>query len=321
MEPAVVIDDNVGQAALPDRDGPMNILAVDDDKFVIEVLAVQIKDLGHNLYTAENGQKALTFLENNKGKIDVVIMDWTMPIMDGLAAIRNIKKSLELRNIPIIMITGSDKAEGIESGLKAGVFYYLTKPVKKTVLGSVLASAGRTARQNKMLAYELKQHRASFDLIDNCKFKFRTLAEAESLSVFMANCFPDSRRVLPGLGELLINAVEHGNLAIGYEGKHKLVEDRAWRAEVERLQKLPEHAEKYATATISRKEDGVYVVVEDQGNGFEWKKFMTIDPSRAGDSHGRGIAQAKAVSFDKLTYNEKGNKAVAFVRNNRQLEW
>ncbi len=320
MESAV-IKNNENLIAQQDHSAPLNILAVDDERFVIEYLVTQIKGLGHNLFTAENGKHALTFLEGNKDKIDVVIMDWAMPVMDGLEAIRHMKKNPAFRNIPVIMITGSDKGLGIEKGLEAGIFYYLTKPVKKTVLHSVLASAGRAARQNKTLAQELKKHRASFSLIESCRFTFKTIADAENLAVFMANCFPDPERVLPGLGELLINAIEHGNLGIGYERKHDLIETGTWRAEIERLEKLPEHAGKTAIATISRKEDGIYVVVEDQGDGFVWKKYITVDPARAGDNHGRGIAQAKAVSFDKLTYNEKGNKAVAFVQYKGKLEW
>ncbi len=305
----------------PDPRDALRILAVDDDKVVIEFLAAQLKSLGHAMISAHNGQEALTVLEAGKDKIDIVIMDWAMPVMDGLAAIRRMKANADLRNIPVVMLTGSDKPEEVRRALESGVFFYLAKPVKKVVLRSVLASAGRAARQNKALAHELKQHRMSFELIESCKFRFSTLAEAESLSVFMANCFPDPGRVLPGLGELMINAIEHGNIGVGYDGKHKLIESGTWRAEIERLQTLPEHAEKTACATISRKEDGIYVVIEDTGEGFEWKKFMTIDPSRAGDNHGRGIAQARAVSFDKLTYNEQGNKAVAFVKYGERLEW
>lgn len=48
---------------------------------------------------------------------------------------------------------------------------------------------------------------------------------------------------------------------------------------------------------------------------------MTIEPARAGDNHGRGIAQACATSFDKLTYNEVGNQVVAFVGETPFLEW
>lgn len=306
---------------LPEPGEPMTILAVDDNRVVTEILTTQIGSLGHTLLIARNGQEALSMLATSLDKIDIVLMDWAMPVMDGMTTIRHMKSHPRMRNIPIIMLTGADKPEEMKKGLEAGVFYYLTKPVKKVILRSVLDSAGRAARQNKMLAHELGQHRRSFELIDSCRFTFSTLADAENLAVFMANFFPDPRRVLCGLGELLINAIEHGNLAIGYEGKHKLLAEGIWRAEIDRLQKLPENAEKSAIASISRKEDGVYVVIEDQGEGFMWKNRMEIDPSRAGGIHGRGIAQAKSVSFDKLTYNEKGNKAVAFVRYDKNLQW
>lgn len=308
------------RATAPAHARPLVVLAVDDDRIITEFLAAQVAGLGHTLITVRNGQEAITTLETNK-TIDVVLMDWSMPVMDGLTALRHMKSQPKLRNIPVIMLTGADKPEEVEKGLEAGAFYYLVKPVKKIILRSVLDSAGRAARQNKILAHELKQHRKSFELIDGCKFVFKTLDEAESLAIFMANCFPNPERVLPGLGELLINAVEHGNLRIGYDAKHRLIEMGTWRAEVESLQALPEHALKSVSVTISRKEDGIYIVVEDEGEGFAWKKFMAIDPSRAGDLHGRGIAQAKAVSFDKLTYNEKGNKAIAFVRHGKKSGW
>lgn len=319
MVSATAID--LTESESTDKGENITILVVDDDMFVRELLIAQIGPLGHRIHAADNGQAALTILEKERGAIDVVLMDRSMPVMDGLSAVRHMKSHPELRGIPVIMLTGAGKPEEIQAGLEAGVFYYLIKPVNETVLHSVLAAAGRVARQNKTLSGELRRHRMSFQLIDTCKFNFRTLAETESLAVFMAGCFPDPGRVLPGLGELLVNAIEHGNLGLGLEGKQRLLEQGTWREEIERLQGLPEHRNKAASASISRKEDGIYVVIEDQGKGFEWKRFMTIDPARAGDHHGRGIAQARALSFDKLTYNESGNKAVAFVRHKGQLDW
>jgi len=298
----------------------INILAVEDDKVITGFLAVQIKDLGHTLHVVEDGRSALDFLNSNPD-IDVVLMDWEMPVMDGLSAVRHMKNSPRLRNVPVIMLTGADKPEDMKKGLEAGVFYYLTKPVKKAILHSVLESAVRTARQTRVLAQEMKQHRMSFELIDSCKFRLRTLGEAESIAVFIANCFPEPERVLPGLGELLVNAIEHGNLGIGYDRKTELVDADTWRAEIERLQKLPENADKCITVTIARKEDGIYAIIEDEGEGFNWKSFMQVDPASAGRHHGRGIAQANAVSFDRLTYNDKGNKAVGFVGYGRKLDW
>ncbi|MEM6648716.1 MAG: response regulator [Pseudomonadota bacterium] len=307
--------------SLLERQAPIKVLAVEDDIVAMGFLEAQVAELGHVLVTANNGLEGVETLKAKSEEIDVVLMDREMPVMDGLTAVRRIKDDPSLRNIPIIMVTGADTTEEMKEGLDVGVFYYLTKPVDAEMLRSVLSAAVREAQQARTLADELGKHKTSFDLIETCKFKFRTLSEAESLAAFIANCFPDPVRVLPGLGELLINAVEHGNLSVGYDQKTHLVEAGAWRAEIERLQQLPEYADKVATATIAKKDDGVYVVIEDSGSGFDWKRFLTIDPARAGDNHGRGIAQAKATSFDKLTYNDKGNKVVAFVDHRQQLEW
>jgi two-component system, cell cycle response regulator len=298
---------------------PARILAVDDDLMAIRFLANQITGLGHIVLKAGNGQEALTLLESER--IDVVLMDREMPVMDGLTAVRRMKDSPRLRHIPVVMVTSADSAAEMREGMEAGVFYYLAKPVEEEQLRSVLSAAVRDAAQTRTLTEELEKHRASFGLIETCRFQFRTLPEAESLAAFMANCFPDPRRVLPGLGELLINAIEHGNLGLGYARKTALIDSGAWRAEVERLQASPEHAGKTATATIAHKPDGIYVSIEDQGEGFAWQKYMRIDPARAGDNHGRGIAQANAVSFDRLAYAKNGTQAVAFVGRESKLEW
>lgn len=316
----MIAEPNVDYSLL-EQTKPINILAVEDDDLAMNFLEMQIQELGHHMMKASDGQQALEFLRAHRDKVDVVLMDRLMPVMDGLTAVKRMKDDAFLRNIPVVMVTGADSVHEMKEGLDAGVFYYLTKPVEEDMLRSVLSAAVREAQQSSLLAQELAKHKTSFHLIETARFTFRTLDEAKSLAAFIANCFPDSSRVLPGLGELLINAIEHGNLGIGYNRKTELVENGTWESEINRMQKLPEHAHKFATATVAHKVDGTYVVIEDQGEGFDWKKFMQIDPARAGHNHGRGIAQANTMSFDKLTYNDKGNQAVCFVGVGKQLEW
>lgn len=316
-----MVSDTKIDYSLLERTKPINILAVEDDEIAMGFLEAQIKDLGHHMIMANDGRQALRILQENQDIIDVVLMDRLMPVMDGLTAVKHMKDDPALRNIPVVMVTGADSTDEMKEGLDAGVFYYLAKPVEENMLRSVLSAAVREAQQSKTLAEELAQHRTSFHLIDTAKFTFRTLEEARSLAAFIANCFPEPQRVLAGLGELLINALEHGNLEIGYDRKTELVEQDTWESEINRLQLLPEHAHKFVTATVAHKVDGTYVVIEDQGQGFDWKNFMQIDPARAGHNHGRGIAQANTISFDKLTYNKQGNQAVAFVGLGKQLEW
>lgn len=307
--------------AFPVRNRPVSVLVVDDDTLSREFLRAHIEQLGHRAIQAENGAQALHLLTAGQEPVDVVLMDREMPVMDGLSAVRRMKQEPALRMIPIVMVTALKSPEKTREGLDAGVFYYLAKPVEENVFRSVLQAAIRESRQARNLAEELARHRASFAMIETCKFTYRTLEEAESLAAFIANCFPDPERALWGLSELMINAIEHGNLGLGYEKKTSLVAGGKWLDEIARMQQLPEHREKKVTATVAHKEGGVYVVIEDEGAGFDWKRFLQIDPARAGDNHGRGIAQANAMSFDKLTYNDKGNKAVGFVSYATQLKW
>lgn len=300
---------------------PLTILAVDDDRLERALLEAYVSELGHQTIQAENGAEALRILQEGRQPVDVILMDRMMPVLDGLSAVRNIKDDPVLRKIPIVMVTAVSNTKAIQEGLEAGVFYYLTKPIEAGMLRSVLIAATREAQQNRTLSDELRKHRLSFNLIHTCKFHFKTVAEAECLAGFMAHCFPDPERVLPGLAELLINAIEHGNFEIGYNYKTELLEANRWQDEILLRQDMEPYSRRIAEAVITQKEDGTYLVITDEGPGFDWHRYMTIDPSRAGDTHGRGIAQAKAISFDKLTYNEKGNQVIALVNKARQLEW
>lgn len=301
-------------------DSPMNILIVEDDAQERMFMEGRIRDLGHTALSAENGHNALESLKLKK-PVDVILMDRAMPIMDGITAVRHIKDIPDFRKIPIIMITGLSAPTDMQDGIDAGVFYYLSKPVNDGMLKSVLSAAIRETARNRMLQEELARHKSGFNLIETCKFRFRTMDDAELLAGFMAHCFPEPARVLPGLAELLFNAIEHGTYDIGYDRKSELIESDTLRAEIKRREGLAEYQNRWAEAVITCKEDGVYAIITDQGSGFPWKRYMTIEPARAKDNHGRGIAQANALSFDRLVYNEKGNQAIAFVRRETRLEW
>jgi hypothetical protein len=108
----------------------------------------------------------------------------------------------------------------------------------------------------------------------------------------------------------MLNAVEHGNLGISYTEKSELVEKGTWHAEVGRRLKLPENRGKHASVTFEREPGGIALTIEDKGAGFDWQSYMGLDPARALDAHGRGIAMSRMVSFDEVVYAAPGNKAV-----------
>lgn len=293
---------------------PSTILAVDDNPTTLHMLVSILKREQYHVLTATDGIEAMEILEKHGQNIDTILLDRMMPNMDGMEVTKQVLKNPSLKYIPIIMQTAADKPEEISEGIKAGVFYYLTKPIERKMLLSIIDSAIKEIRQRKVLEAEMRRHKMSFGLVDVLKGCCRTLDEAESMSSFLANCFPDAERALTGISELLFNAVEHGNLGISYDEKTALMDNNNWRKEVERRLSLPEYAAKRITVIFEKREDTYYLQITDQGKGFNWKSFMEFDPSRASHNHGRGIAMSNIIAFDRLMYNDVGNQVTAVMK-------
>jgi putative two-component system response regulator len=103
----------------------VTILAVDDDTMNLEMLEVMLSELGCRIIKVENGQKALQALETEP-KIDVVLMDLEMPVMDGYEAIKRIKQSFSWRDIPVIVVTAG--ANEVTRTLALGANDFIAKP-------------------------------------------------------------------------------------------------------------------------------------------------------------------------------------------------
>ena len=102
------------------------ILIVDDDPDIRDVLKLTLEEENYTILEAENGEEALKIIANKP--LDLVLIDYKMPIMDGREVIKKIKSDLLLRHLPIIMVTGKGELEDKIEGLDAGADDYITKP-------------------------------------------------------------------------------------------------------------------------------------------------------------------------------------------------
>lgn len=293
------------------NNGPL-VLIVEDDRSMLIMLETRLLKKGYRVITAVDGRSAREQIEKHHKEIDVVLLDRVMPDIDGLEIVEWIDTRPDIFKMPIVMQTGSDQPEQVKEGIDAGVFYYLTKPIQESILNSVLNSAVKESKRSKLLRQELEKHKLSFSLIYNARFYLRNIDEAENLACFIANSFPDSEKVVSGIAELLINAIEHGKCKITYEEKSKLVEKDQWRDEVRRRCNLKENIHKVIEVIFQRQNDRYSIRIDDRGDGFPWKKYLKVDPSRAMDNHGRGIARANTL-FDRLIYNKVGNIVIAVI--------
>lgn len=300
------------------------ILAVDDDRISMTILEQALETFGYTVVTARSGAEALSILDERGVAIDAVILDREMPGLSGMDVLARMKASPSLSSIPIIMLTGSGAASQIQEGIDAGVYYYLVKPANGPLLKSVIGAALRESHQLQELSYELTRHDIAARAIQNCRITVRTLEEAQDTARLLATCFPNPERVVVGLMELITNAVEHGNLGVGFEEKGRLIDSGQWKQEVNRRLALPNFKDMSVDVIYQHKEEGWLVQITDQGAGFDWRKFWNIDPARATANHGRGIARARIGAFDRLAYNEAGNQVTAMVEAkaaDADLEW
>ena len=106
-----------------------NVLIVDDSKSIHAVLGVALISKGYNIIKAFDGVEALKVIDNLKDKIDIVISDIEMPLMDGYTLCKEIRGNEFTSKLPIILATSHDDQDAINRGFKLGANDYLTKPI------------------------------------------------------------------------------------------------------------------------------------------------------------------------------------------------
>ncbi|HZN46656.1 MAG TPA: response regulator [Ramlibacter sp.] len=114
------------------------ILVVDDDMRNIFALTSALEQKGAEVEVARHGVEALQKLEQNPDGIDLVLMDIMMPEMDGMTAMREIRKNPRWQKLPIIAVTAKAMKEDQEKCLAAGANDYLAKPIELERLFSLM---------------------------------------------------------------------------------------------------------------------------------------------------------------------------------------
>lgn len=108
------------------------ILAVDDSTTVRKIVAVTLERYGYRVLTAMDGMQALAKLDEQRP--DLILLDITMPRMDGYQVCKTIKQNAYTKPIPVVMLSGKDGFFDKVKGKLAGATDYLTKPFQEEAL-------------------------------------------------------------------------------------------------------------------------------------------------------------------------------------------
>jgi CheY-like chemotaxis protein len=294
------------------------ILTVDDQPEALEILNHLLKQEHYQTISAQNGKEALEIL-NSSHNIDAILLDRMMPVMDGISLLHKLRNYEEYSDIPVIMQTAADNDFEIREGIDAGAYYYVTKPFSHQTLISVLKSALRLRSRHKKI-YEKagfylenrKKLMGGLGLMKSLSFEFNRLNDIKNIAYAASCCFPEPAKIMGAITELLLNAHEHGNLGISFSEKSDFLKEGTWEDEILFRELMPENISKKVQVEISRNEKDVSILIADEGNGFEYKKFLTLDPARAKKLNGRGVYLA-ALDFDELKFLRSGSQVIARV--------
>lgn len=289
------------------------ILIVDDEPFNVEIILEYLEECPYELESAVDGQEAWNKLEAEPDRFDVVLLDRMMPYLNGMEVLQRIKAHPVLQSVPVILQTALASKDEVVEGLRAGAYYYLTKPFDEEMLLSVISTAVEDRLRYRRSQNESAVAGRTLGLLSEGRFFLKSIDSARDLANVLAHAFPRPQRVVVGLSELLLNAVEHGNLGISYDEKSKLKEENEWENEIARRMSNPAYRDREVEVLIQRLEEVIRITITDQGDGFDWQSYMEIDPARIFDKHGRGIAMSRMLSFDDLEYVGRGNQVVATV--------
>ena len=131
-----------------------NILLVEDNEFNREVVVMLLQEVGIEADIAINGKVALTLLNENPNRYQLILMDCQMPEMDGYEAserIRQGESGAHYQNTPIIALTANAMKGDKEKCLAAGMTDYLTKPIDgELLIAKIKAWQGQVHREDAM---------------------------------------------------------------------------------------------------------------------------------------------------------------------------
>ena len=293
--------------------GKERVLVVDDEELNLFIIKEFLDQEELELDLHSDPLKAWSGLVAPDAGYALVILDRMMPGLDGIEFLRRMKREARFADIPVIMQTAASSPEKVSEGLEAGAYYYLTKPYEPEALISIVRAALDDRRARLLLRSKAARLEDAQKLVCCAEYRFATLEDISTLVSVLAAMCPQPDLVAPGLSDLMVNAVEQGNLELTYQEKSQLKWDGHWEDEIRRRLASPTYCQRFATVAIARHRDRIVFKITDQGKGFDWEKFLTFDPDRAFDPNGRGIAMAKMMSFSELEYQGRGNVVVATV--------
>ncbi len=122
----------------------MRVLSVDDSSMVRKIIKGAVEVLDGELLEASDGIEALELLEEEYKSVDLILLDWNMPRLDGMEVLKRLKGDRRFRSIPVMMVTTESERENIVRAIQHGAVHYLVKPFTiEELIKRIMESLGK----------------------------------------------------------------------------------------------------------------------------------------------------------------------------------
>lgn len=119
----------------------MQALVIDDSRAVRLLIGSILREQGFDVCEAAHGQEGLQRLHDNPD-ISLILVDWNMPVMDGLEFIQAVRGQREWDSVRIVMVTTESESQQVQRAMTAGADEYVMKPFTREVLVAKLSLLG-----------------------------------------------------------------------------------------------------------------------------------------------------------------------------------
>ena len=296
----------------------LKILVVDDQGMIRDIHSKMLKDIGHFVTTAKDGQDGLNQFNqaaSEEKPFDVVMTDEEMPIMTGHELAHRLYH--DSPGLPILMISSSEDVDLMVSMMKMGIIF-IRKPLRKEDLGPILDGIEKQIRLNRERAARKAHYERAEALLTTASFTL-DIENDQSLIPSIIKYTLDfceqheiseqvTFRVHFGLEETIINAIAHGNLEMSSQEFKKDGNFKLWEEEMDKRRKMEPYRERTIKMHVHvQRGKEVKVSVHDEGQGFDHESVLSkITSKDIYQSFGRGLVMLKGVA-DGLEFNHKGN--------------
>lgn len=292
------------------------VLIADDSPLDRRLASRLLSGIGWNVQTAKDGRHAIEQVTAKRP--DIVLTDLQMPHLDGLQLVKEL--AMTHPDLPVILMTAYGSEELAVRALREGAASYVPKDQLARDLvptaQSVLAIA--RARRDAEAAIDSMQHveteyvlPSSLDGLDALIGHIKA-----QLTSFELLGKADVLRVGTALYEALVNAIEHGNLALSSDTREQ--PSTSYRELLKERAALPRFRKRrvYLTMKLSRRE--VVFVVRDEGLGFDPTTLPDpTAPENVGKVNGRGLFLIQTF-MDEVHFNKAGNALTMVKRRSEQ---